>query len=101
LACKRRRLRVTGRHRSASLAALNRRSDRDWDMSDRFSAFAAVAVAVAVAVASVVLAATASAGAAGHAKLTPPVIKESFTPLPCNGARGHQSTLQMEGCAEH
>ncbi|MFL5861380.1 MAG: lysozyme inhibitor LprI family protein [Solirubrobacteraceae bacterium] len=67
-------------------------------MSDRFSAFAAIVAATAL----VVLVAAASAGAAGHAaKLAPPVIKESFTLLPCSGAPGHRSTLQMEGCAEH
>jgi uncharacterized protein YecT (DUF1311 family) len=28
------------------------------------------------------------------------VIKETFTPLPCSGAPGQRTTLQMEGCAE-
>jgi uncharacterized protein YecT (DUF1311 family) len=44
--------------------------------------------------------APASAAPAHTAKLSPPVIHESFTPLPCSGAPGHRSTLQMEGCAE-
>jgi uncharacterized protein YecT (DUF1311 family) len=44
--------------------------------------------------------APASAAPAHTAKLSPPVIHESFTPLPCSGASGHRSTLQMEGCAE-
>ena len=42
----------------------------------------------------------ASAAPAHVAKLSPPVIHEPFTPLPCSGAPGHRSTLQMEGCAE-
>jgi uncharacterized protein YecT (DUF1311 family) len=37
----------------------------------------------------------------GHAaKLAPPVIHESFTPMPCSGSPGKRSTLQEEGCAE-
>jgi uncharacterized protein YecT (DUF1311 family) len=44
--------------------------------------------------------APASAAPAHTAKLSPPVIHESFTPLPCSGAPGHRSTLQMQGCAE-
>jgi uncharacterized protein YecT (DUF1311 family) len=35
-----------------------------------------------------------------QAKLAPPVIHESFTPLPCTGAPGHRTTLEMEGCPE-
>lgn len=33
-------------------------------------------------------------------RLKPPVIKESFTSLPCTGAPSSRTTLQMEGCAE-
>lgn len=33
-------------------------------------------------------------------KLSPPVIHESFTVLPCAGAPGHRSTVEEEGCAE-
>jgi len=44
--------------------------------------------------------APASAAPAHAAKLSPPVVHEPFTPLPCSGAPGHRSTLQMEGCAE-
>ena len=67
-------------------------------MRNRLSTVAAVATAAA----TITLAGAASAGAAGGhaAKLTPPVIKEPFTPLPCGGSPGHRSTLQMEGCAE-
>jgi uncharacterized protein YecT (DUF1311 family) len=67
-------------------------------MHHRFSLPAAVATASA----AIALATAASAGAAGaHAtKLAPPVIRESFTPLPCTGSPGRRSTLQMEGCAE-
>jgi uncharacterized protein YecT (DUF1311 family) len=59
-------------------------------------------VAVTATAATVALATAASAGASGaHSiKLAPPVIKESFTPLPCSGSPGHRSTLQLEGCAE-
>ena len=35
-------------------------------------------------------------GSGAHA----PVIREPFTPLPCGGNPGHQTTLQEEGCAE-
>jgi uncharacterized protein YecT (DUF1311 family) len=30
----------------------------------------------------------------------PVLIRETFTPLTCSGAAGHQTTLQMEGCLE-
>jgi uncharacterized protein YecT (DUF1311 family) len=67
-------------------------------MSHRFSSFAAVAAtSVIVALAT---AASAVASGARATKLAPPVIKESFSPLPCSGSPGHRSTLQMEGCAE-
>jgi uncharacterized protein YecT (DUF1311 family) len=67
-------------------------------MHHRFSLPAAVATASA----AIALATAASAGAAGAhaAKLAPPIVKESFTPLPCTGSPGHRSTLQLEGCAE-
>jgi uncharacterized protein YecT (DUF1311 family) len=59
-------------------------------------------VPLALVVAAVLLASSAPAGAApGHAaKLSPPTIHESFTPLPCTGAPAQRTTLQMEGCAE-
>jgi uncharacterized protein YecT (DUF1311 family) len=67
-------------------------------MSHRFSLSAVLAATAAM----IVLATAASAGASsGHAaKLAPPVIHESFTPLPCTGAPGKRTTLQEEGCAE-
>jgi uncharacterized protein YecT (DUF1311 family) len=67
-------------------------------MPNRFSSFVAVAATSATAA----LATAASAGdlSAHAARLAPPVITESFTPLPCSGSPGHRSTLQMEGCAE-
>ena len=37
----------------------------------------------------------------GAQKLSPPVIHERFTPLPCSGKPANRTTLQMEGCAEH
>jgi uncharacterized protein YecT (DUF1311 family) len=40
----------------------------------------------------------AQAAASHLAKLSPPVIREQFTPLPC--PRRPQSTLELEGCAE-
>ena len=39
------------------------------------------------------------AAVAATATLKPPVIKESFTLLPC--PKNPQSTLDLEGCAEH
>ena len=42
----------------------------------------------------------AGAATAGAARLEPVVIHETFTPLPCSGAPGHRTTLEMEGCAE-
>ena len=67
-------------------------------MPHRFSSFALLAAASA----TIALTTSASAGASdGHvAKLAPPVIHESFTPLPCAGKPGKRSTLQEEGCAE-
>jgi uncharacterized protein YecT (DUF1311 family) len=63
------------------------------------SATAAVAVA-SPAGASPTGASPAGASRGHAAKLAPPVIHESFTPLPCNGAPNHRTTLQLEGCAE-
>jgi hypothetical protein len=34
------------------------------------------------------------------AKLSAPIIRESFTPLACSGSPQHRSTLGLEGCAE-
>jgi uncharacterized protein YecT (DUF1311 family) len=57
--------------------------------------------AVAVAAAASIAATQAGGKAPAHAaRLKPLVIQETFTPLPCSGAPGHRSTLQMEGCAE-
>lgn len=52
--------------------------------------------------AALVLAAATPAQAfhAHEARLSSPVIRESFTPLPCTGTPQHRSTLQLEGCAE-
>jgi uncharacterized protein YecT (DUF1311 family) len=47
-----------------------------------------------------VASAPATATSPRAAKLSPPVIHESFTPLPCTGAPADRTTLQMEGCAE-
>lgn len=53
--------------------------------------------------AMVVIAAVTPGGAlsAGAGKLSPPVIHESFTVLPCAGVPKDRSTLEEEGCAEH
>jgi uncharacterized protein YecT (DUF1311 family) len=58
-------------------------------------------VSLVLAAATVLLAAApAGAATARTAKLSPPVIHEPFTPLPCTGAPGHRTTLEMEGCVE-
>jgi uncharacterized protein YecT (DUF1311 family) len=41
-----------------------------------------------------------ASGALGASKLSPPVIHEKFTPLPCTGQPNNRTTLEMEGCAE-
>ena len=65
-------------------------------MPKRFSSFGARRVRRGVA-----LAAAPAGASGGHAaKLAPPVIHESFTPMPCSGKPGNRSTLQEEGCAE-
>jgi uncharacterized protein YecT (DUF1311 family) len=67
-------------------------------MPKRFSSCGTVAiVCAAVAVAT---AAPAGASTAHAAKLAPPVIHESFTPMPCGGKPGHRTTLQDEACSE-
>ena len=58
-------------------------------------------VSLVLAAATVLLAAApAGAAPARAANLSPPVVHEPFTPLPCTGAPGHRTTLEMEGCAE-
>jgi uncharacterized protein YecT (DUF1311 family) len=70
-------------------------------MTKRFSSFGAIAtVTVAVAVAAPLAAAPAIASTAHATKLAPPVIHESFTPMPCTGTPSHRTTLQLEACAE-
>jgi uncharacterized protein YecT (DUF1311 family) len=44
--------------------------------------------------------ATAAASDPRTAPLSPPVMHESFTPLPCTGKPADRDTLQQEGCAE-
>jgi uncharacterized protein YecT (DUF1311 family) len=67
-------------------------------MPNRSSSFATILAVCA----TVALTSTAQALASGghDAKLAPPVVHESFTPLPCSGSPGNRSTLQEEGCAE-
>jgi uncharacterized protein YecT (DUF1311 family) len=59
-------------------------------------------LALAATLTTVVLAASAPAHplSAHVAKLSPPVVRESFTPLGCTGSPGHRSTIEQEGCAE-
>ncbi|HEX3691677.1 MAG TPA: lysozyme inhibitor LprI family protein [Solirubrobacteraceae bacterium] len=66
-------------------------------MSNRFSSLATIVAACA----TVALTSAAQALAAGGhaAKLAPPVIHESFTPMPCTGAPKHRTTLQLEACS--
>jgi uncharacterized protein YecT (DUF1311 family) len=61
-----------------------------------------LSVLVTATCATVVLVAVVPAGAlsAGTVKLSPPVIHESFTVLPCAGVPKDRSTLEEEGCAE-
>jgi uncharacterized protein YecT (DUF1311 family) len=67
-------------------------------MSNRFSSFATILAACATVALTSAAQALASDGHAGA--LAPPVIHESFTPMPCTGSPGRRSTLQEEGCAE-
>lgn len=62
-----------------------------------------LSVLVSATFATVVLVAVVPAGAlsAGTVTLSPPVIHESFTVLPCAGVPKDRSTLEEEGCAEH
>jgi uncharacterized protein YecT (DUF1311 family) len=53
---------------------------------------------VLIAIATVGAGRPAQAAVPHVAKLSPPVIREQFTPLPC--PRQPQSTLELEGCAE-
>lgn len=72
-------------------------------MPRRHSSFLAVAASVSTVVSAAVLVVSAPASAVvpHRGRLAPPVIHESFTPLPCAGTPAHRSTLQAEGCAEH
>jgi uncharacterized protein YecT (DUF1311 family) len=65
-------------------------------MLKRILLLAAVALAASVSVVD-----SATADHARATKLTPPVIHESFTLLPCRGKPGSRTTLELEGCAEH
>jgi uncharacterized protein YecT (DUF1311 family) len=65
-------------------------------MSKGISLLAAMALAAVLS-----LVASADANPAGAAKLSPPVIRESFTLLPCTGKPRSRTTLELEGCSEH
>jgi uncharacterized protein YecT (DUF1311 family) len=95
---QRRGVYLVSAHRFATLPHSHPEDRSEREMPNRFATFAAVAAASA----AVTLAASAPAGAsASHAtKLSPPVIHEPFTPMPCTGSPGNRTTLQQEGCAE-
>ena len=65
-------------------------------MPTRLSALLALGAATVLLVSS----GSAAATPAHASQLSPPVIHEAFTPLPCTGAPAKRTTLQMEGCAE-
>jgi len=74
---------------------------RSFSLSGLASAAVLIATSAVVVIATSPAAdAAGSPGQAGPAGLSPPVIHESFTPLPCTGTPGHRTTLQLEGCAE-
>jgi uncharacterized protein YecT (DUF1311 family) len=58
------------------------------------------AAATVIASATMAVAQAGGAGSAHAAKLSPVLVHETFTPLPCSGKPGHRTTLQQEGCAE-
>jgi uncharacterized protein YecT (DUF1311 family) len=65
--------------------------------------FTSLIAAATIAIAGVAIAVTEAGGktiGASAAKLSPVVIHETFTPLPCSGKPSHRTTLQQEGCAE-
>jgi len=70
-------------------------------MRTRPSLLLAVVSATAMLATALLAHAPAAGAARGHtAKLSPPVIHEPFTPLPCTGTPSNRTTLQQEGCAE-
>jgi uncharacterized protein YecT (DUF1311 family) len=60
----------------------------------------ALALALALLAPCALLAAAAPAAGVARARLSPPVISERFTPLPCAGAPSARTTVEQEGCAE-
>jgi uncharacterized protein YecT (DUF1311 family) len=60
-----------------------------------------VGVAVIAMTVSVCVAPALSAASPSVRTLSPPVIHERFTLLPCTGKPNDRDTLQQEGCAEH
>lgn len=62
--------------------------------------FSCAKLRMAVAVAGLALVVAVLPADARAGKLSPPVIHEVFTPLPCSGKTGARDTLQEEGCAE-
>lgn len=68
-------------------------------MSGKMLSLTAAAVVV-TAVTSIAATQAGGTTPAHAARLKPVVIQETFTPLPCSGAPGHRTTLEMEGCAE-
>jgi uncharacterized protein YecT (DUF1311 family) len=69
-------------------------------MSTKLLTLAAAAVTTIAATGFAATQAGGAGPAASAAELAPLKIHETFTPLPCSGAPGHRTTLEMEGCAE-
>jgi uncharacterized protein YecT (DUF1311 family) len=69
-------------------------------MSPKLLTLTAAAVSTIAATGFAAAQAGGAGPAAGATRLEPVVIHETFTPLPCSGAPGHRTTLEMEGCAE-
>lgn len=58
-------------------------------------------MAVAISATALFVAAADGGATRAHvAALNPPVVRESFTPLPCGGTPPNRTTVQQEGCAE-
>jgi uncharacterized protein YecT (DUF1311 family) len=63
--------------------------------------FSSVLVAGTFAIVALAAMASADVMSANAVRLSPPVIHEPFSVLPCPGASQNGSTLADEGCAEH
>lgn len=64
-------------------------------------ASSSLAALAAVAATALTGATATGASPARLTKLSPPVVRETFSVLPCTGVPGQRSSLEEEGCAEH